>query len=115
MPVVPKINFSNTAKQSMRRLIDLRENMVMSAATGRYKEYKKSSIEYAGIAVNNYDLLKYLPKPSSVKVPLFSKSGLRMAKVWFLDMFRVKTPEEKLLKKMGTSAKLEQEANKYIH
>ena len=37
-----------------------------------------------------------------------------MFKVWFLNLFRIKTPEEKLLKQMGKQEKLKREAQKYM-
>lgn len=37
-----------------------------------------------------------------------------MAKVCFLNLFRVKTPEEKALKQMAKQEKLKREAEKYM-
>ena len=61
--------------------------------------------------IGNSPTYDYVPR----KIYVPSKQALRMAKVWFLDLFRVKTPEEKLLKKMVKQEKLKQEAQKYMH
>ena len=96
-----------------KRIAKLKSDMVFSAAAGNYKIFKNAMKEHAKLAVDNFELSKNISAPS-VKAPLFSKAGLRMAKVWFLNMFRIKTSEEKLLKKMAKQEKLKQEAQKYI-
>lgn len=97
-----------------KRIAQLKSDMVFSAALGNYKVFKQAIKEHAKLAVDNFELSKNISGPS-VKAPLFSKAGLRMAKVWILNMFRIKTPEEKLLKKMAKQEKLKQEAQKYTY
>ncbi len=96
-----------------KRITKLKSDMVFSAISGDYKVFKQSIKEHAKLAVDNFELSKNISGPS-VKVPLFSKAGLRMAKVWFLNLLRIKTPEEKLLKKMAKQEKLKQEVQKYL-
>ena len=96
------------------RIAKLKSDMVFSAAAGNYKVFKHAIKEHAKLAVDNFELSKNLSTPS-VKAPLFSKTGLRIAKVWFLNMFRIKTPEEKLLKKMAKQEKLKQKIQKYTY
>ncbi len=96
-----------------KRIAQLKAEIVFSAATGDYKVFKTAMKEHAKLAVDNFELSKYVSAPK-VKAPLFSKTGLKLAKVWFLNLFRIKTPEEKLLKKMAKQEKLKQEAQKYI-
>lgn len=96
-----------------KRIAQLKSDTAFSAVTGDYKGFKHAIKEYAKLAVDNFELSKNISSPS-VKAPLFSKAGLRMAKVWFLNLFRIKTPEEKLLKKMAKQEKLKLEAQKYI-
>lgn len=96
-----------------KRLTQLKSEMVISSVTGNYKAFKSAIKEHAKLAVDNFELSKNLASPS-VKAPLFSKIGLKMAKVWVLNLLRIKTPEEKLLKKMAKQERLKQEAQKYI-
>ncbi len=97
-----------------KRIVQLKSDMAFSAAVGNYKVFKQAIKEHAKLAVDNFELAKTIPSPS-IKAPLFSKTGLRMAKVWFLNLLRIKTPEEKLLKKMAKQEKLKQEAQKYTY
>ena len=96
-----------------KRLIQLKSDLVFSAATGNYKGFKNAVKEHAKLAVDNFELSKSIKAPE-IKAPLFSKTGIRMAKVWFLNLFRVKTPEEKALKQMAKQEKLKREAQKYM-
>ena len=82
------------------RLTQLKSEKILSALSGDYQGYKQAVKDFAKLAVENFDELKKLPPQQKITVPLFSKLGFRMAKVWFLEKFRVKTPEEKALKKM---------------
>lgn len=83
------------------RLAQLRSEKILSIMLGDYKGFKQASKDFAKLAVNNFDELKSLPAQPKVTVPLFSKGGLRMMKVWFLEKFRVKTPDEKRLAQMA--------------
>lgn len=85
---------------TVKILSDLKTKKLISAISGNYKEYKETSKQFATIAVKDFKAAKEAPCPSIKNVPLFSKVGLKMAKVWFLNLFRIKTPDEKLLKKM---------------
>lgn len=94
------------------RLAQLKSEKMLSVLTGDYKGYKQAAKDYAKLALENFDELKTLPSPQKITVPLFSKAGLRMAKVWFLEKFRVKTPEEKALKKMCERDRFEKIINR---
>ncbi len=96
-----------------KKLAQLKSDLVFSAATGNYKEFKNAMKAHAKLAVDNFELSKSVKAPE-IKAPLFSKTGIRMAKVCFLNLFRVKTPEEKALKQMAKQEKLKREAEKYM-
>ncbi len=98
----------------IRKLSSLKSDQVYSVAMGDYKGFKKASIDYAKLAVKNFELLAETTSPS-IKVPLFSKLGLKMAKVWLLNKFRVKTPEEKALKKLVKEYKNKQKISQMIN
>lgn len=97
-----------------KRMAQLKAEIAFSAAAGDYKNFKTAMKEHAKLTVNNFELSKYIAGPK-IKAPLFTKTGWQMAKVWFLNLFRIKTPEEKLLKKMAKQEKLKLEAQKYIY
>ncbi len=97
----------------IRKLSSLKSDQVYSVALGDYKGFKKASIDYAKLAVKHIELLPETTSPS-IKVPLFSKLGLRMAKVWFLNKFRIKTPEEKALKILAKEYREKQKISKLI-
>lgn len=98
----------------VRKLSSLKSDQVYSVAMGDYNGFKKASIDYAKLAVKNFELLPKTTSPS-IKVPLFSKLGLKMAKVWLLNKFRVKTPEEKVLKKLVKEYKNKQKISQMIN
>ena len=77
---------------------------------GDYRGYKTLQKDYAKIAVKNPELLDELDSPS-IRIPLFSKVGLKFLKVWFLNLFRHKTPEEKELKKIVAHKRLAKKYN----
>ncbi len=86
----------------VQRLQQLRSDKIFNYVFGDYKGYKTAAKEFAKLSVENpesFKILQQTPAPK-ITVPMFSKPGLKMLKVWFLDKFRVKTPEEKALKKM---------------
>ena len=91
-------------KVQLDRALELRNTMVYDAILGNYKSYKKSKIEYSKLAVQDIEAIRQLPRPS-VNVPLFSRFGMRMIYIRLCDAFRIKTPEEKLLNKMGKELK----------
>ncbi len=98
-PVNPKIS----------QLTQLRNNVFYSAVEGNYKKYKTAAKECAKYTLENYELAKETKAPQ-IKAPLFSKVGLNMMKIWFLNLFRKKTPEEKALKKIAK----EESAHAYV-
>ncbi len=106
-----KISSIDPIKQ---KVTQLRNEVVYSALEGNYKKYKTALKENAKYTVANYDAIKGMAGPQ-IKVPLFSKYGLKMLKVMFLNFFRVKTPEEKLLKEIIKKEKLKQETDKFFN
>ncbi len=88
------------------QLLKLRNEKIFSAVLGDYKGYKKASKEFSKLAIENKDVFISLNKQPSVKAPIFSKFGLNMLKIWFLEKFRIKTPEEKQLKQFVKAQKL---------
>lgn len=85
-----------------QRMRQLRNAKMYNYMLGDYKAYKQSAKDFAKIAVENpleFRALQQTPAPK-VTVPLFSSMGFKMLKIWFLEKFRIKSPEEKLLKKM---------------
>lgn len=96
-----------------KKLAQLKSDLVFSAATGNYKGFKNAMKAHAKLAVDNFELSKSVKAPE-IKAPLFSKTGIKMAKVWFLNLFRIKTPEEKALKQMAKQEKLKRQAQKYM-
>ncbi len=99
--------------QIINKISQLRTELMYSAAMGNYKGFKKANIEYAKMAVDNFELAKQAQSPN-IKAPLFSKVGMRMAKVWFLNLFRIKSPEEKQLKTLAKQERLKQEARQFV-
>jgi len=98
MTKVQKI-ISQSAKIT-QELSRLKSNKIYSSVIGDYKGYKQASKEYAELAKDNFELSQKALGPRVKNVPLFSKIGMRILKVWFLDKFRIKTPAEKELNKM---------------
>ncbi len=84
----------------LNRVKELKTHIVFNQALGNYKEFKAAVKEYSKLAVQDFDTIMQLPSSSVSNVPLFSKMGMRMLKIWILEKFRIKTPEEKLLNKM---------------
>ncbi len=97
----------------IEKLSSLKYDQAISVIKGNYKGYKNASKEYAKIAVKNFDESLQAKGPE-IKVPLFSAYGLRFVKVWFLNKFRIKSPEEKAFKKMCKEYKMKQEISKMI-
>ncbi|MBR6301833.1 hypothetical protein IKR55_03755 [bacterium] len=85
----------------LNRVKELKTHIVFNQALGNYKEFKAAVKEYSKLAVQDFDTIMQLPSSSVSNVPLFSKMGMRMFKIWVLEKFRIKTPEERLLKKMS--------------
>lgn len=91
-----KIHKLTPQEKTLEALKRLRQDMTMSSVFGDYQGFKNAKIEYAKIAVKNFELAKTI-KGGGATAPLFSKYGLNMLKVMICNFFRKKTPEEKLL------------------
>lgn len=91
----------------INRVNKLRTSIILDAALGNYKNYKNAKKEYASLAVKDYQTIKNLPAPK-FSVPLFSKTGFNLLFVRFLELFRIKTPDEKLFKKMAKEDAIKQ-------
>ena len=97
----------------IEKLTSLKYDQALSAVSGNYKGFKNASKEYAKIAVKHFDEALQAKGPE-IKAPLFSAYGLKMMKIWFLNNFRIKSPEEKAFKKMGKEYKMKQEIEKLM-
>ena len=95
----------------LTHLTRLRNDVTVSMLSGRYKEYKKAAKAYATEAIKDFELVKQLPK-NKINIPIFSKIGLKTLKIWFLDMFRIKSKEEKILKNLAEDEMIRQ---KYLN
>ena len=88
-----------TVKQ-IERVRQLRSSMVYDAILGNYKAYKEARKEYASLAIQDFDTVRQMKAPKAT-APLLSKYGFNMLLVYVRDLFRIRTPDEKLFKKMG--------------
>lgn len=102
---IPSIQQTSSVRQ---KLTALYQDKVFSALKGDYKGFKKASVEYAKLGIDNFEEVTKIPK-INVKVSPFSKINLNVAKIWFLDLFRKRTPEEKTFFKMCKDYKLRQD------
>lgn len=82
-----------------KKLTKLKSDITKSALFGDCEGFKNAKIKYSKEAVKNFELAKSI-KTKTVTAPLFSKWGFNMLKVCIYDLFRKKTPEEKLYKRM---------------
>ncbi len=88
----------NPVAEKMKQLKwDYARNMLL----GNAKKAKESYREYAKLAVENFEIATQIPSPIKGSTPLFSKTGLKILKYIFYDIFTKRTPEEKKLKKMA--------------
>lgn len=99
-----------TVKQ-LERVRQLRSSMVYDAILGNYKAYKEARKEYASLAIQDFDTVRQMKAPKAT-APLLSKYGFNMLLVYVRDLFRIKTPDEKLFKKMGQEAIRQHNINK---
>lgn len=95
----------------LKRAQYLRSSMIFDAFLGNYKNFKEAKKEYASLAVKDFEKIKSLPV-SQATAPIFTKYGLNMMYVAIRDFFRIKTPDEKLLKQMGYEELKKQKLNK---
>lgn len=103
MAKIPKIS------NNYQNLKVLQNNKFWAYVYGDTKGYKKASQEFAKEAIKDFDTAKEVMKQSpKMSAPLFSKLALRSLKVWFLEKFRIKTPEEKELIKLAKAEKEKQ-------
>ena len=89
----------------INKLSQLKSNISYNVVLGNYEGYKNSLYEYSRFAVDNFEYVSKAKAPKIQKVPLFSKIGFNILKIGFLNLFRKKSPEEKLLKKMSLEYK----------
>ena len=89
---MPKVSLNPMITES---IVKMKNDIVFSAGMGKYKDYKNARKAYAKFAVDNFQL--------------FSKVGLNMLKVVFLDLFRFKTKDEKKLKQLALEEKIKQQ------
>ena len=99
--------------RQLDRVKQLRSSMTYDAILGNYKNFKNAKKEYAVLAIKDFNTVRQLPAPKVI-VPLFSRQGIQMLFVMVRDFFRVKTPEEKILKKMGNDYKSKLKVNQFI-
>lgn len=95
-----------------KRLAAIRDKAFLFIITGDYKGFKAGQNEYAKLAVKNKEAIKELPR-SKKSVPMFSREGLNFMKIWFLNLFRRKSPEEKELIAWAGKERLAQRYNIY--
>ena len=81
------------------KLQNIKNNVIIDSMIGNYKGYVWNHKFLASAATENFDQFITLPK-EKISVPLFSRMGFNMLFVTIKDIFRKKTPEEKLFKKM---------------
>lgn len=98
---------------NVNQLKQLRNEVFYSVLSGNYKEYKKATKECAKYTLENLDLARATGSPR-MTAPLFSRVGLNIVKIWFLNLFRIKSPEEKALKKLQKEQSIRLKADKYI-
>ncbi len=83
-----------------QKLANIRLDKMVAFVKGDYQGYKRASQEFAELGVKHFEEVKKLPT-HNVGVSIFSKTGLKMMKVWILDKFRIKSPAEKTFNKMA--------------
>ena len=103
----------NSINPAAEKLTQLRNRIVYSVVEGSFKKYKTAAKECAKYTLENYELAKKTKSPE-LKVPVFSNVGLNMMNIWFLNLFRKKSPEEKALRKMQKEEKARDYADKFM-
>lgn len=98
---------------NVNHLVQLRNEVFYSAVAGNYKKYKKATKECAKYTLENLELAQNITSPR-LSAPLFSRVGLNIMKIWFLNLFRIKSPEEKALKRLQKEQTVRINADKYI-
>ena len=90
------------------------QDTVLLLMYGRYKDYVACRKNLASKAVRNFEEYISVPKVM-VKVPLFSKEGFNIFTATVKDLFRRKTPDEKLFKKMLFEEKVKQKLQRGLY
>ena len=98
----------------VRQLSQYATDKVIAAMSGNYKDFKNASKAFSKLASENLELLPQVKAPKASGIPLFSKIGRGIMKVLFLDKFRRKTPEEKVVKEYLEQLKKNAEIHKYM-
>lgn len=104
----------NRINPVVQQLTQYASEKMFAAAMGNYKEYKTASKAFAKLASDNLELLPQVKAPKMQGVPLFSKIGRCIMKILFLEKFRIKTPEEKMVKKYIKELRQKEETTKYM-
>lgn len=94
-----------------QKIWNLRELIKLHAVMGDYKEFVAARKEYAKAYMSSPKEALSLPKTSQISVKLFSEEGWNMLKIMLRDLFRIKSPEEKALKKYAEELKAKQKFN----
>ena len=95
----------------VRQLSQYATDKMIAAMSGNYKDFKNASKAFSKLASENLELL---PQVKASGIPIFSKIGRSIMKVLFLDKFRRKTPEEKVVKEFLEQQKKNEEIHKYM-
>lgn len=102
---IPELKYSDTQKKA----INLLTQKLVHSLNGNYKGYKQATIDYANLAVKNFDEVKSIKSPKatiSIFSPLLPLYAFRITKVIIRDIFRKKTNAEKTLKQLAKNYKL---------
>ena len=86
-------------------IANAKRDVIISSIIGDSKAYAQNHKILAEMAVKHFDEFNSV-RIQKISVPLFSYEGFNMLKVMIKDIFRKKTPEEKLLKKMIYKSKV---------
>ena len=99
--------------EQLNKAKQLRTSMTYDVMLGSYKAFKNAKKEYASLAVKDFQAVSQIKAPE-VSVPLFSKLGLRFMFFAIREFFRIKTPDEKLLKKMVVEYKKQLKTENFV-
>lgn len=91
------------------QLTSMRNQLVYHMMMGEYKEYVALRKDFAKKYVKFPEEAKYIA-PTHTQVSIFSKFGMNIIKLWFKELFREKTSEEKEMKKYATELRARQKS-----
>ncbi len=101
--------YFNPVENNIKRL---RLDIFSALERGNYKDYKKAVHAHATECVKHFDeAMEASKNMGKYTVPLFSTRGIKMAKIWFLNLFRRKSADEKLLQKLSIDRRLREKFN----